>query len=300
MKNNDRGFTLIEVMIAIVILSFIVIAIIQITGGAQEQVDRTLNEDKELLQIETAFARFEWDFSQVYSPLYHSHNLRQQEDDSEESKQTYNTLMEPYQSGQNFKDLSYDGFPIPTFTFSDKNEITFFTTSNRRKLKNVKQSHFAWVRYKFETDREADEDEVDISGIKKIRVKGMWVRKVKSQDAFNNEQIAWDDIKSQVLLRNVDSIKFEFWDTEKRKWVENIRLITNGDKIFRGIRITLKWIGPAEDEQLYVRTFRPLFPSFTPEDLYQLAREEQGTLTNNTATSDEDEDEDENDEGDDE
>jgi prepilin-type N-terminal cleavage/methylation domain-containing protein len=292
MKNNDKGFTLIEVMIAIVILSFIVIAIIQITGGAQEQVDRTLVEDKDILQIETAFARFEWDFSQVYSPLYHSHNLRKEEDDSEESKEAFNKLMEPYQGGENFKELSYDGFPIPTFTFADKNEITFFTTSNRRKLKNIKQSHFAWVRYEFQTDREARDDEVDINGVKKVRAKGIWVRKVKSQDAFNNEQIDWDDIKSQVLLRNVESIAFEFWDAEKKKWVENIRLIKDGDKIFRGIRITLKWIGHADDEQLHVRTFRPLFPTFTPEDLYQLAREDQNATTN---TVDEDEDDEEED-----
>lgn len=297
MKLNEKGFTLIEVMIAIVLLSFIVIAIIQITGGAQEQVDRTLIEDKQYLQIETAFSRFEWDFSQIYSPLYFSHNLRKQEDDTEEALEAYDKLILPYSTGNNFKDLSYDGYPIPIVTFKDKNEITFFTTSNRRKLKNVKQSHFAWIRYELQTNRDVDTEKVGISGIKENRAQGVWVRKVKSKDVFNNEQIDWDDIKSQVLLRNVESLKFEFWDQEKRKWVDNIRLIQNGDRIVRGIRITLKWIGTAEEEQIHVRVFRPLFPSFTPEDLYQLAR--QNNNNNSLGNGFDNDDDDDDDEGDD-
>ncbi len=270
MKNNEKGFTLLEVMIAIALLSFVVIAIVQITGGAQDTVDRTLLEDKELLQVETAFARFEWDFSQIYSPLYFSHEMRKQADDSEEALLAFDRLLEPYQGRPNFDSLSYDGYPIPRFTFEDKNEITFFTTSNRRKMKNIKQSHFAWVRYLLETDRETDEEE-NADGTKTIRAKGIWVRKVFTEDAFTNEQIDWSNVKSQVLLRNVEKISFEFWDFENRKWVDNIRLIKDGDKLFRGVRITLVWMSFDNIEQTFVRTFRPLYPHFIPEDLYKLS-----------------------------
>jgi prepilin-type N-terminal cleavage/methylation domain-containing protein len=273
LKNNDKGFTLLEVMIAIALLSFVVVAIVQITGGAQDTVDRTLIEDKELLQVETAFARFEWDFSQIYSPLYFSHEMRKQTDDSEEALLAFDRLMEPYQGRPNFDSLSYDGLPIPKFTFEDKNEITFFTNSNRRKLKNIKQSHFAWVRYTLETDRDTT-PEVDLYGVKTLRAKGIWIRKVYTEDVFSNEVIDWSKVKSQVLLRNVEKISFEFWDPENRKWVENIRLIKDGDKLFRGVRITMVWKTIDDLEQTYVRTFRPLYPQFTPEDLYKLATED--------------------------
>ncbi len=293
MKRLDqKGFTLIEVMIAIVILAFIVIAIVQITGGAQEKVDRTLVEDKEMLQIETAFSRFEWDFSQIYSPLYYSHELRKQETDSDDSKQAYDALIAPYQNKENFDDLSYDGYPIPKFKFEDKTDITFFTISNRRKLKNIKQSNFAWVRYELQTDRDAD-DEVDTNGIKKTRAKGIWVRKFNPKNVFSNETIDWSKIKSQVLLRNVDSIKVEFWDVKNKKWVDNLRLIDNGEKLFRGIRISLKWISTDEVEQLYVRTFRPLTPFFIPEDMYKLASPDAVNNDSDGFGSDEDEEDDE-------
>jgi len=235
-----------------------------------------------MLQVETAFARFEWDFSQIYSPLYHSHDLRKQENDSEESQAAFDKLMAPYQSGSNFKSLSYDGIPIPTFSFEDKNKITFFTNSNRRKMKNIKQSHFAWIKYELIQDREPDDTISNTTGVKKTRANGIWVRKVKSKDVFNNDDIDWSDIKAQVLLRNVDSVKFEFWNPDNKKWVENIRLIKDGDKIFRGLRITLKWIGLAEEEQLFVRTFRPLNPFFKPEDMYELAKEKSSTPSTTT------------------
>lgn len=259
-------------MIAIALLSFVVIAIVQITGGAQDTVDRTLLEDKELLQVETAFARFEWDFSQIYSPLYFSHEMRKQTDDNEETLMAYDRLLEPYQGRPNFDSLSYDGFPIPRFSFEDKNEITFFTSSNRRKLKNIKQSHFAWVRYALETDREAGSPDDAPNSSNKTRAKGIWVRKVFTKDVFSNEEISWSNIKSQILLRNVEKMSYEFWDAENRKWVDNIRLIKDGDKIFRGVRITIVWKTIDDIEQTFVRTFRPLYPQFTPEDLYQLMR----------------------------
>jgi len=272
-KKLQAGFTLLEVMIAIVVLSFIVIAIVQITGGAQEKVDRTLKEDKEILQIETAFSRFEWDFSQVYSPLYHSHETRIEEDSSDESKQATQQVLEAYNLKPNFDQISFEGIPIPKFSIKDKNELIFFTSSNRRKLKNIKQSHFAWVRYELITDRTVEEgDNIAEGEAKKVRTKKIWVRKLKTNDVFNNESIDWSKIKSQVLLRNVESIKYEFWDPEQRKWFDNLRSINNGERIFRGIRITLKWLDPYENEQFFIRTFRPLFPYFKPEDMYELER----------------------------
>jgi prepilin-type N-terminal cleavage/methylation domain-containing protein len=70
--SNDRGFTLIEVLIAILLLSFITIGVVTITENAMNTKDRTTQLNEDNLQIETAMSRFEWDFSQIYSPLYFS------------------------------------------------------------------------------------------------------------------------------------------------------------------------------------------------------------------------------------
>ncbi len=285
--DNQYGFTLIEVMIAITLLSFIMISVVSITGSSQQTKDRVLSEDKEILQIETALSRFEWDFSQIYSPLYFSHEMRKENLESEESILAAERLLELYRSSEAFPKPSYDGLPIPLFSLEDKNNFTFFTSSNRRKLKNIKQSHFAWVQYSFETDRNVynEEEEKTLN----LRAKGILVRKFQANDVFNPEGVKWDDIKRQVLLRNVESLKFEFWNPKTKKWVDNLELIENGKHIAHGVKLTLEWMTPEKTKLLYVRIYRPLFPSFTPEDMYKLAKESQSTTTSNESEEEKDE-----------
>lgn len=277
---NQNGFTLIEVLIAITILSFIMISVVSITGSSQATKDRVINEDKELLQIETAFSRFEWDFSQIYSPLYFSHEMQKENMDNEESIIAMERLFELFRANVSFPKPSYDGLPIPEFTFEDKNSFAFFTTSNRRKLKNIKQSHFAWVQYSLENNKKttnADETEP--------RASGVLVRKFQANDIFNPDGVKWADLKSQVLLRNVESLKFEFWNFDTRKWVDNIQVIPNGRFIVHGVKITLEWMTPEETKQKYIRIYRPLFPRFTPENMYELAKKTQATTNTSTTTT---------------
>ena len=89
-------------------------------------------------------------------------------------------------------------------------------------------------------------------------------------DVFHKESIAWDDVKSQILLRNVESVNYEFWNPKTRKWVDNLDIIEQGNHLFRGVKILLKWIDPDGIEVDIIRVFRPLFPNFTPEDMYKL------------------------------
>jgi prepilin-type N-terminal cleavage/methylation domain-containing protein len=276
---NHSGFTLIEVMIAITLLSFIMIAVVSITSSSQTTKDRVLSEDKELLQIETAFSRFEWDFSQIYSPLYFSHEMKKENLDNEDSIIAMERLFELFRSNKSFPKPSYDGLPIPEFTFEDKDTFAFFTTSNRRKLKNIKQSHFAWVQYSLETDREISlEDGKDSP---KVRAKGILTRRFQANDVFNPEGVKWDDLKKQVLLRNVESLKFEFWSPDKKKWVDNIELVTNGKYIIRGVKITLEWMTPEETKLKFVRVYRSLFPKFIPENMYELAKQTAAEIAKN-------------------
>src|SRR5690606_15709908 len=70
--HSEQGLTLLEIMIAIVLLAFVMFGVVAITENSQNTKDRTVQTDRDNLQIETAMARLEWDFSQIWSPLYYS------------------------------------------------------------------------------------------------------------------------------------------------------------------------------------------------------------------------------------
>ena len=67
---SEKGFTLIEVLITIVILSFLMISVFSIIDNSTITKENITIEDRELIQIESALTRFELDFTQLYSPLF--------------------------------------------------------------------------------------------------------------------------------------------------------------------------------------------------------------------------------------
>jgi prepilin-type N-terminal cleavage/methylation domain-containing protein len=283
---NKNGFTLIEVLISITILSFIMVGVINFTQSTYETSDRVTREDKEMLQIETAMARLEWDFSQIYSPLYFSHAMNP-EGMSEAEGEAYNQIIESYQGNSRYSTLSYDGLPIPIFKTPDKSTFEFLTTSNRRKYENTKQSHFAWVKYSLVADDMEESELKDINeGLntaKEAQKSLMLVRNVYTKDIFSPDAIDWDDIKSQVLLRKVISITFEFWNPATKKWTDNLELIKNGYQIIHALRILIDYYDSDNLEIKSVRVFRPLYPEFTPEDMYKFLNAKSESLTNGTS-----------------
>lgn len=271
---NDKGFTLMEVLIAITILSFIMISIITIQDNGMATKDRVIAEDRDWLQVETAFSRVEWDFSQIHSPLYYSHEMRLNESSTEQEQEVYGMLTAPFMNNENFAFPSYDGHPVPIFRIEDGSSLTFFTSSNRRKFKNIKQSNFAWVRFRLESlEDENNENDKD-------RKTKALVRYFYPDDPFAGDPIPWDDIKGQVLLRNIEDIKFEVWDRMQRKWQENLDVVANGKHKIEGLKITLNWLDKDDNKYEFMRIFRPLQPYFEPEDMYKLQRENSSSRTN--------------------
>ncbi len=257
-----------EVLIAITILSFIMVAVVTITDSSQSTKDRVLAEDRETLQVETAFARMEWDFSQIYSPLYFSHAMGPT-GLTEDEGEAYNQLINSYQSNDRFSFPSYDGLPVPRMKTPDKTSLVFFSSSNRRKLKNIKQSHFAWIKYSLTSQEDYDEDSGELHGDNLVRY-------FVPHDVFNHDPIPWDKVKGQVLLRGVERIDYEFWNPETKKWVDSLDLIKDGNNLIRGLRVKLEWNAPDGAKRTYYRVFRPLFPQYTPENMYKLAAEAEG------------------------
>ena len=252
-----------EVMIAITVLAFITIAIVTIQDNSRATKSRVVEEDKDWLQVETAFSRFAWDISQIYSPLYFSHEMRVDIFALDFVQLAQSKTQNGAINNAKFNKVSYEGLPIPEINYSDKNSIEFFTTSNRRKIREMKQSHFAWVKYSLEKDEDAADNSKSAN---------MWIRRFNANDPFNPNGFEWEDIKAQVLLRNVKSLKLEYWSPERKKWVDNPDLVKEGKYILRGIKATLEWVNRNGFEETFVRVYRPNFPMFKAEDMYDLMK----------------------------
>lgn len=274
-SNKEKGFTLLEILIAIVILSFITFGVVQITEDAVNTKDRTLKINEDNLQIETALARMEWDFSQIYSPLYFSGpmtfpNPQNSEGNPEiNSQQNYlnmyrEQMRSRFQTSQHFSSVSSEGIPIPRFFAPEKNILEFMTSSNRRKTQNTLQTHYAWIRYGLEEaklDTDFERNERIPSNVKNL------IRYVANSDAWRDERIDTEDIdnmKKAVILENVESLEFDFWDLEKRKWESTLRNIKDGESILRGVRMKLTWYDESGNKRELTKVFRPHWPLVTP------------------------------------
>lgn len=306
---NQRGFTLLEILIAITLLAFITIGVVSITDSAIQTKDRTTEINKNNLQIETAMSRFEWDFSQIYSPLYFSTvmNLNQnlnnfgnngttqggstggtpgtndlaQNNNASLLLQQYNEqLVRRFERNEHFIAVSKEGFPIPRFYAPDKSTFEFFTSSNRRKMENTKQSHYAWVRYAL-AQQEALPDGQEIATMPKS-LKSL-VRYYTADDPYGDKRINIDNetvVKGAVLLRNVESLEFQFWDLNRRKWETSLRSVQNGESLLHGIKMIITWYDSAANKKTSTRIFRTHWPLVAPQDA--TAGTPSGTTTGTT------------------
>lgn len=291
---NNAGFTLLEILIAITLLAFITIGVISITDNAIGTKDRTIELNKNNLAVESALSRFDWDFSQIYSPLYFSTvmNLSQAspaaavDNDGDgqpdavplqapggvsaqpnpQLQMYYEQIAERMQQNEHFSALSKEGLPIPRFYAPEKNVFEFLTASNRRKTENVRQSSFAWVRYGL-TDmtldqvKEQDEQKAEIP--KSLKNLTRWF---DPNDPWGTKRIDVENLKGAVLLEHVESLEFSFWDYQRKKWETSLRTIQNGESVIRGVKIFITWYDSQGIKRSAERIFRNHWPMVIPQD----------------------------------
>lgn len=285
--SNQSGFTLIEILIAITLLAFVSLGVVNITENAALTMERTTEVNQNNLQIETALGRFEWDFSQIYSPLYFStvlnpnqsvsprnpndpndenpDQLTQQANFSPALQQYYEQLVARFERNEHFSAVSKEGFPIPRFYAPEKNVFEFFTSSNRRKFENTKQSHFAWVRYAL-ANQEALPDGEENPDIPQ-NLKSL-VRYFSADDPYNDKRLdpEGSDLKGSVLLRNVESLEFQYWNYNTKKWETSLKSIPAGENLIRGVKVLITWYDSQGHKRTANRTFRSHWPMVAPQD----------------------------------
>jgi len=271
LKNNksiqltNAGFTLIEVLIAITVLSMLMATMYTIVSNSTDTKDKIIAEDKDSLQLITALDRMEQDFSQIYSPLYHSAKYVKKSSDQYEFQSNIDedgnpkivSPLDSFEASERFPSISTSADIVPALQNESKSEIIFMTTANRRILKDSKQSRFGWVKYSLRSSTRDDDFKRD-GGDYEL------VRSIETENIYNKE-FDWKNIKEYPLLRDIKSFQFLFWNAKTEKFVDKLELLSADQETPRLIRVKLVWINSDNNEIEVVRTFRPLAPYFDTE-----------------------------------
>lgn len=272
MTKNQCGFTLLEILIAITLLSFVMLGVISVTENSTVTKERVSREDRESLQIETAMAKLQFDFNHIYTPLFFDVKMLFDED-----KEELNQLIQSrYQQNERFDFPDYHSRPIPRFSAPEKDTFEFFTLSNRRKFQNQKQSRYNWVKYTVESVKDPTDSTKETKA---------FVRYASADNPYANERLDTSRMKPQVLLENIEKLVFTFWDKRNQKWQDSLEYIENGENLIRGLKIEIQWKDSEERELTTTRIFRALFPEFTPENPYTILKQKVEAAENNSSNN---------------
>lgn len=249
---NQSGFTLVEVMIAIIILSFISFTTYKMVDSNTDTRDRVVKEDRQTVQSLTAIGRIDSDISQMYNPLYATSKLAPTAGSSSADIYADSTSN----ANGSFDGKASNGALIPQFKSEDKSTIIFLTLANRRKMADSKESRFAWVKYSMRS-MEPDPDNPDdkTAGLNEL------VRQTITSDIFNPTQ-DWSKPKFQVVMENIKSFEFSFWDERAKKYTNSLQELNENKNLIRALRVNITWIDNDKNEQKIEKDFRILYPYF--------------------------------------
>lgn len=256
---NSSGFSLLEVMIAIIILSFVTFSTYQLVNNNTETKIKVVKEDREIVQTLAAMGRIESDFSQLYTPLFSTSKMAP----SAVANDIYADV--PVANGS-FDGKSKDGNLIPQIRSDDKSNLVFLTQAHRRKIADSKESRFTWIRYSLRSMQPDPENPDDkTAGLYEV------IRQTIPNDIYNSA-LDWEAQRPQVLIDRVKSFEFFFWDERTKKFATSLSELNENKNLLRAIKVEMVWVDENENEQKIVKTFRVLAPYFnTKKDELQSA-----------------------------
>lgn len=293
-SKNQSGFSLIEVIIAITILAFMMTSVYVVISQQTETKDTVTKEDREYLQVFAAIERIRIDFTQIYSPLYHSHIYTNKKKSNNYNNQFTEDEAKPkFTPSERFASISVNFERAPVIQNEQKDHLRFLSLSNRRKFQDSKESEFNWVEYK---TRKMEKDDLPTNQNQQ-RPEGALelIRIVDNIDPFRKDFSQMDQIREQVLLRNIKDFRFTFWDPKKEKFVESMKYLPSKNTL-KAIMIEIEWYDLDGTVQSFKESIRPLYPSFDTqkdEEEKEKFRKPKGSSGRSNEINDEDQDEDE-------
>lgn len=252
---NKNGFTLVEVLIAIVLLGFVSLYTYKMVDSTTETKDQVLKEDQLMMQTLTAMNRIDNDISQAYSPLYAFTKSQPTASLDGQGQDNY-SQQEP---SQTFDGRTKNGLLIPQFISDDKSSIQIFTTANRRKMADSKESRYAWVKYSLQSS--ADEEDRKNGGydlVRQILPVNIYGKEVTGilKDPHSEQA------RTQVILTHIKSLEFSFWDERTKKYVSSLQDLNENKNLIRSIKLDMVWVDENHNEQKIEKNFRILYPLF--------------------------------------
>lgn len=248
---SNRGFTLIEVIVAILLLAFISLQTFKMIDQSLTTKDTVISEDQNFLQSVSAIGRIDADFSETYSPLFF--------DGKAAPNLPSNSVYEPENDNNSktlFEGKTKKGIPIPKFFSEDKSTLIFMTTSNRRKMREQKETRYTWIKYSLRRSIKDPDDEDN-----KNESSEELIRQSITNNVFTTD-LNWDDVKAQILLSHVKSLEFSFWDEHAKKYTTSLLDLNELKNNPRSIMLKLVWFDKDNHEQKIEKIFRILYPFF--------------------------------------
>ena len=240
-RHQSPGFTIIEVLIAMVLLSMIMVYSITSIDNNTQITENVISEDRELMSVVASLERINMDIVQIYSPLYYSYE-----------KRSWKEGERAFVPSDYHPSLAKNNIPIPRIHHPDNTSLIFYTAANRRKLENSKESTYAWIRYSLREQKDSNKSK---QGLYEL------VRQSISHDPYTGDY-DWDEVREQVLIPHVKDLEFFFWDGKTKEFVSSLEE-TSQDLLIRGIKIKLTWIDSFNKERIAQRFYRPLWPWFS-------------------------------------
>ncbi|MDR3607242.1 MAG: type II secretion system protein GspJ [Oligoflexia bacterium] len=225
---DDRGFTLLEVLIVMAILVFISLGIYQATSQTFKLRDDLQTEGEFYNTIRTVMGIVDRDVAQMYSPLIMIQNGPQPAPSvtppvgnlpnagastASSGQPTVNSAIgAELETGGTFWSPAIDtsGLRPSHFLGTDK-KISFISASHVRMYKDKPESEFVKITYEFKRDEQPQPDiNADDSSV---------LAKTENVDAFDNDD--YKDRENAViypLLHGVTKFKFDYYNKRKDKW----------------------------------------------------------------------------------
>lgn len=265
-KFQEAGFTLIEVIISILLLSLMAFSIIKITDQSTKTKMETIKEDNDFLSVYSAFYTMQWDINHYYTPLIHYSKLNTSTltpniNSTEEERQLFSDferdIIAKFRNNKRFSGITESGELIPKLLHESNSTITFFSNGYRRKNLNEKKSNMAWITYTLE-DPTADDIEALKDREQKDDVKPgkNLVRYIDAQNPFSAEPTSKDDLFPQVIFEKVSSLEWSFWDRAKKDF-STIDNLTEDKQPLTALKLKIVFLDVYDQEQ----TLEKIFPT---------------------------------------